>query len=145
LGFGLCEKLEDVRNDVRLFGVENRKASTLIPIIQKNVKLGSAIYSNCWATYSKLSELGYVIATVNHSENCVDPNTGAHTQKIEGVWGHIMNFLGNHKKPTNKLYESHMAEKWWRRLHENSQEEAFKSINISENFYIFFFILILFF
>ncbi len=79
---------------------------------------------------------------MNHSENFVDPNTGAHTQKLEGVWGHIMNFLGNHKKPTNKLYESHMAEQWWRRLHGNSQE--IKSINISENFYVFFFILILF-
>ena len=30
---------------------------------------------------------------VSHSENYVDPTTGAHTQEIEGLWNHAKDFL----------------------------------------------------
>ena len=39
--------------------VHNRKQSTLLPIIQKWIKPGSIIHSDCWKAYSKLSKLGY--------------------------------------------------------------------------------------
>lgn len=51
--------------------VERRDAGTLIPIIEKHIEKGTKIMSDCWAAYSKLSEIGYEHETVNHSTNFV--------------------------------------------------------------------------
>ena len=58
-------------------------------IIQKHIKPDSIIYSHEWGAYSSLEGLpeGYTHKTVNHSKNFVDPETGAHTQTVELMWG----------------------------------------------------------
>lgn len=70
--------------------VPRRDAPTLIPIIQEKVAPGSQINTDSWRSYGKLDHLGkvspYAHETVNHSENYVDPITGAHTQNIERLW-----------------------------------------------------------
>ena len=58
----------------------------MIPLILKHVHPGTIIHTDCWKAYSKLVEHGYVHGTVNHSENFVDPESGAHTQSIESNW-----------------------------------------------------------
>ena len=52
--------------------VNNRKESTLIPIIKKWITPGTIIHSDCWKAYSKLSALGYTHVTVNHSKEFVN-------------------------------------------------------------------------
>ena len=75
----------------------NRKREDLLPIIQKHCVDGTIFDSDCWKAYCKLDEhlelRDCEHFTVNHSQNYVDPKTGAHTQTIEGLWSHIKDFL----------------------------------------------------
>ena len=68
----------------------NRSRKVLLPIIKEHCLPGSIFCSDGWKAYNKLQEhleiediLHY---SVNHSENFVDPTSGAHTQTIEGFW-----------------------------------------------------------
>ena len=75
----------------------SRTRKSLIPIINKHCLQGSVFCSDGWHAYHKLADqldLEDVLHfPVNHSENYVDPNTGAHTQTIEGLWSHVKDFL----------------------------------------------------
>jgi transposase-like protein len=67
--------------------VENRNAEMLIQVIRDKIIPGTHIISDCWRSYSNISLFGYTHATVNHSENFVDPtNSDTHTQTIERTW-----------------------------------------------------------
>ena len=60
--------------------VEDRKADTLIPIIEMVVKKVSIIHFDQWAAYRQLqNHPDYMYQAVNHSENFVDPETGAYS------------------------------------------------------------------
>ena len=67
--------------------VRNRSAAELIPKIVRAVLPGTTIVSDECAAYKTLPQHGFNHMTVNHSQNFVNPVTGAHTQTIEGFWG----------------------------------------------------------
>jgi hypothetical protein len=66
--------------------VAYRSEEVLLNIIQRNVKPGTIIVSDCWKAYTNLQQYGYIHYTVNHSKNFVNPLTGACTNRIEGSW-----------------------------------------------------------
>ena len=70
---------------------------TLLPLINAHCNDGSVFCSDGWKAYYKLAEHldleDVVHFPVNHSKNYVEPDTGAHTQTIEGLWGHMKDFL----------------------------------------------------
>lgn len=63
--------------------INDKKASTIIPIIQSHVKEGSIIWSDEHKSYSSLNSLGYVHDTVCHKYEFVNNETGANTQAVE--------------------------------------------------------------
>ena len=68
------------------FRVPNRTRETLVTgLIQQFVEPGTTIISDKFSPYFNLNHVGYVHLMVNHSENFVDPYTGAHTNTIEGT------------------------------------------------------------
>jgi hypothetical protein len=73
--------------------VPDRKARTLLPILQKFVAPGSHITSDEWGSYNGIGSLSqadgsyiFTHATVKHEECYKDPITGTHTNVIEGQW-----------------------------------------------------------
>ena len=70
--------------------------------------------SDVWKDYDCLKDEGYTHLTVNHSQNFVDLDTGAHTQRIENTWWgdkRSMPRTGTSKDP----FESYIQEWLWRR------------------------------
>ena len=68
---------------VFLTTVTNRNSETMRSIIQRFVKPGSIIYTDCWRAYNIIPELdeGYRHYTVNHSE-------GYSVQHADGTYVH---------------------------------------------------------
>nr|CAI5855284.1 unnamed protein product [Callosobruchus analis] len=73
--------------------VPNRSRQTLEAKIQRYVRPGSEIWTDCWSGYTGLSALGNVHRTVNHSNNFVDPLSGVCTNQVEGYWSRLKQFL----------------------------------------------------
>ena len=109
---GICRETRSIF----LIKVEKRDKETLIPLIEKYVEKGSTVITDCWASYQCLNDLGYKHETVDHSENFVDPSTGACTNLIENRWWCIKRQL-----PTThtraKLFDKHLMEYMWRTLY----------------------------
>ena len=63
------------------------KRQNLESIIQKYILPGSIIYSDEWAAYNSLSELGYGHKVIEHKTNFVHPeDPDSNTQNIERLW-----------------------------------------------------------
>lgn len=101
-----------------LVPVEDRSEATLLPIIKEWIEPGTLIVSDCWKSYSKLSDNGYLHETVNHSKEFVNSN-GFNTNKQEGHWRHMKTSLpifGTRKEH----FSSYLAEFMWRYKHKDS-------------------------
>ena len=71
--------------------VPNRSAQTLLPIIQRHLRLGTIVYSDQWRAYQQVQQVPAVTLhdTVNHSFHFVDPVTSVHTQNVESYWNRV--------------------------------------------------------
>lgn len=63
--------------------ISDKKASTILPIINQNVELGSIIHTDEHKSYFRLNYLGYVHDTVCHKYEFVNRETGTNTQAVE--------------------------------------------------------------
>ena len=108
---GICRET----NECFMFPVQDRTAATLLPIISANILPGTTVISDQWAAYNTVGGLpGLTHLTVNHSQNFVDPVSGAHTQKIERSWKAAKERNKRHNGTHRSMLDSYMCEFMWR-------------------------------
>ena len=123
--FGGVEYLRDPNTQSGYVGrwfavtVPDRTRDTLWPIIQRHIRPGSIIHSDCWKPYDGLENLlgqEYQHGTVNHSEDFVDPSTGVHTNGIEGHWNVLKEKLPKQCYSIDRI-QAYLFEQMWRNKH----------------------------
>lgn len=97
-----------------------RNSETLSDIIRNHVRDGSIIITDCWAGYNNLRNMNYTHLTVNHSQNFVDPITGANTQLIENTWGVYKRKMRNRGINYKSDINSYFIEFFFKKCFENN-------------------------
>ena len=96
--------------------VPNRRAATLLPIIQAHVQPGTTVHSDEWSAYQRVQGLPNVqqYRTVNHSLHFVDPTTVVHTENVESYWGRVKLKFKRMKGIDANQLSSYLDEFMWR-------------------------------
>jgi transposase-like protein len=129
--------IERGSNKCVIIPVPNRRAETLIPLIQQHINLGSCIISDEWAGYNSIDEIGqgdYSHVTVNHSEHFVHPVfDDIHTQNIESLWSRLKKMMRRVKTSSKDLFSTYFIEFMWR---ESNTGNVFSNflVTISEQY-----------
>ena len=111
---GICRETRDCF----LFAVPDRSAATVLPILTQSIAPGTTVITNKWRAYGQLQNLNFNHQTVNHSLNFVDPQTGAHTQTVERMWGVAKQRNKKQCGTHRELLDSYLCEFMWRkRIH----------------------------
>ena len=121
--FGGVERTPERRMFARV--VSDRSAKTLLEDISECIAPGSIVYSDGWAAYNKIKKkLKLEHGTVNHSKNFKDPETGVHTNTIEGNWGGIKVKICPSNRSQDRM-QGHLNERIWKRQNEDHLWDAF--------------------
>ena len=108
-----------------LVKVEKRDEETIKKILKTHVRKGSIVRTDCWRGYLNIEEeLDVRHETVNHSKHFTDPETGVHTNTIEGLWNGIKQQIAPRSRNKN-LIENHLLEFIWRKRNKDRLWEAF--------------------
>ena len=90
--FGLLKRGGKVYTQI----IQDAKATTLVPIIQKKVIPDSIVYSDCWKGYNTLDVTDFKHYRINHSKLFADKRN--HINGIENFWNqakrHMRKFNG---------------------------------------------------
>ena len=90
---GICRESRDtfmIPVDDRTSAICHQRLYTVEP--------GTTIISDCWKAYDCLASEGYKHFKVNHKVNFVDPDTGAHTNRIERHWRDAKNLVPKYSR-----------------------------------------------
>lgn len=108
----------------RLYYVDNRKAKTLVQILNHNINIQSTIWSDCWSANSQLRAVFVTHQTVNHSESFVVPITGANTHLIEKLLSEAkLRILKNMREIPVSYLQSHLD--YFCSIYENKDKNPF--------------------
>ena len=108
-----------------LVKVEKHDEETIKKILKTHVRKGSIVRTDCWRGYLNIEEeLDVRHETVNHSKHFTDPETGVHTNTIEGLWNGIKQQIAPRSRNKN-LIENHLLEFIWRKRNKDRLWEAF--------------------
>jgi hypothetical protein len=107
--------------------VEDRRRETLFELIRKYVRGGTMIHSDSAAMYvNNATQQSHIVNIptipmppyqhqwVNHTNNFVDPATGAHTNHVEGFWKNAKKKNKEMCGTTEEMLPSYLDEFQWR-------------------------------
>lgn len=108
--FGLVQREGELRAEV----VPNTKAATLLPIMRKNVRLGSRFMTDHYGAYNKVRSMGYYHRRINHGINQYVRGL-THVNTIEGFWSQLKRSInGTYHAVSPKHLQSYVDEFSWR-------------------------------
>ena len=119
---GGIERTNEKRCFVKV--VQDRTAETLHDVISRHVAPGSIIHTDLWRGYLGITELNMIHRTVNHSEHFMDPETGVHTNTIEGFWNGLKIQIPPRNRTKNAI-TNHLLECIWRKKNKNDLWNSF--------------------
>ena len=106
------------------FRVPDRTRETLVTrLVQEFIQPGTVILSDKFSPYFNLNDISYTHLMVNHSENFVDPYTGAHTNTIEGLWNAVKKKLKRMCGTFKHQLPSYLDEFNWQRVYPGERFE----------------------
>ena len=126
----------DTNVDIIQF-MDRRDAATLLPMIQCHVRPGSMIYSDGWAAYNTLDQVGYGHHVVIHDDNVVDPVIGVHINGVEAYWSRAKQKIKAVYGSRLYMIPSYLDEFMWQKRYGKSIGAAFESMLyvIAEHYY----------
>ena len=108
-----CRGFDRETKEGFLIPVPDRSAATMLPILYEWIEPGTTIYSDQWRAYNQLSQNGFNHEIVNHSLYFRDPETGVHTNRIEGMWGNAKAKLQAMNGTSKNLLFDYLCEFMW--------------------------------
>jgi transposase-like protein len=104
--FGMVER----GGKAKVKHVKSSGARVLVPEIKDNVKAGTTIYSDEYASYIKLPSHGYPHAAINHSKGKYAVGQ-VHTQNVENLWSNIKRGIyGVYRHVDNSYLQAYINE-----------------------------------
>jgi hypothetical protein len=69
--------------------LQGRQGNAILPFIEHLAVHGCRVWTDELNIYNKLWDQGYIHGSVKHKKYFVNPETGVHTNHVEGFWSHI--------------------------------------------------------
>ncbi len=105
--------------------VSNVKASTVMPLIRKNVKIGTTVMTDEFGIYNNTRQSGYRHERVNHGAREYVRGE-VHTNTIEGFWSQMKRSIdGTHHSVSSKHLQHYVDEFAFRYNHRNASSFLF--------------------
>jgi transposase-like protein len=129
----ICGLVEGDTKRIILYPVQDRNATTLLPLIKKHVAPGSRIFSDGWQAYKTLNDEGFQHFTVIHKHEFkrqyqnlqTGEKVSAHTNEIEGAWKHANDHFRRMNGTQKSNFESHLCEVVFRNHHQSKVTRTF--------------------
>ena len=87
--------------DIQFLPFNKRTIETISPMIVQSMKVGGTISTDLWKAYLAAAHAaGVEHLTVNHSKGFINPETGVHTNNVEGIHAVMKNMS---RKQFNRL------------------------------------------
>lgn len=112
--------------------VLSRSREVINSVILDHVHPGSVIFTDCWAGYNDIKNLGYYHFTVNHRRNFVNPENGVNTQQVENLWCMLKKNLRKRSLTNVKDFDLYFMEYCFKKKYSGCVFESF--LQMSKNF-----------